>query len=335
MVFRERLRDWRDIELEVRSIRTGREWLRALIPWIILIGIIPVIVVINNIYWTIDAVAYHLGSSFFLYSWVVYVLSPIFVAIIIAPALIFNYMLFKRPREESLKLPLIAVIILENTFLQYLILSILFPAPTQYAPLLAAEIYAAIMVGILVSPWALLFLVIMPFLQREISKIDDTLVETQKPNIRNRLIGIIMPLSIFLVPVVASWRISPSVEGQFRYLLAAGLLLLEGRQSGFAFSTLVGLYYPLNVVTTVLYILYVYNIIEYLNGRESRLRCIIMGLLATIIAPVMPAIFPYNFWSPGIFLPVPITLVIGFIVLFRYQPIKKDDHIMREKQVEL
>ncbi len=318
-----------------------RKWLKSLIANMIIISILPVRISIYENGFGVDAVMYHVGLGSISIDPPLYIFTAVFVGIAILPAVLFSYIVHHRPIEKSVKASFLAAFILENPLFQFVAINYLFPPPVILDTPSYYGLYLAATMAIVASTWALVFLVVMPFLRRESSKIVITLRESQRDeNVSNpkgriyHLISIVLTLGTFLMPAVIGLDQPYYMENYYWIILVSGSAFLQINSTPYNpsinFFTLTGYYFPLTFVTTCLYITYAYDILQYLSGKRSKKRCIAMGLLATISAPLLTGMLSLAISIGGQYWPLPITFVIGLVILLRVKPIEVTDYIWKD-----
>ncbi len=262
--------------------------------------------------------------------------------ILLAPAVAFNYVQFHKGRDESILKFFAAGFAFGNPFVQTMLAYPLISLLPIGDPRATSEMAQNMIYGMIAANWGVLFLIVIPFLMRESKKFresgDDRMegnfIATLRSISRSEIIALLLGVSIYLIPFAIAWQAEYS--GRLpNILLLSGASLYEFTfipNLGFEWSSLTMPYYPLSALASVLLLYFSMNVIAYLQGRASRNRCMLLGVVASIIGPILTFMMPlvsYKY-TDGYF-PIPITLLIGFVVILRMKPIYLEEPIWDEK----
>ncbi|MDF1537477.1 MAG: hypothetical protein P1Q69_01060 [Candidatus Thorarchaeota archaeon] len=255
------------------------------------------------------------------------------------PSIGFNYVLFTRPRGESLKKLLALAVFFSQPISLYL-----FILPMTSFPVIP-ELTLILFPAILSVNWAFLILIVVPFIQREVNPENKSSSNTacdyffniiRKPS-KLDVISLFLGLCIMFIPLMvieqSYWlyydQYNPS---NLEYISASGMLTVFTAQSlDFQFSTFSALQYGSILLTTVLHVRYIQSVLGYLQGRIIRTKCVIDGIaaaLSSIIIPYIPLPF-FGMFGVNI-IPIPAIFIIGLFLIFLLKPTVTEEKIWED-----
>ncbi|MFW9919107.1 MAG: hypothetical protein ACFFED_05880 [Candidatus Thorarchaeota archaeon] len=319
-------------------------WLKSLVIKIVLVCLLPVRIVAPGPSSSFDSVLIHVGISSLPVDIATIPWALLFTAIMMTPATVFNYIQYHRPKEESVARPFVASLIFGNIFLQYFAISFIL-APILFLSRYMdtyMQIMNGLALGIMAASWALVIMAIVPFIMREIDRIEEIVSPNRargyshiKSASKYRIVGMIMLLCIVVVPIMVGLY-----SYFFEYYSESVIMIsymffmqVQRNQTGLYIDIMLstGIYFPLSAITNALYILYVHRIIKYLQGKTSRVRCIIIGIIATFSAPYVIQMIPLYGLGYS-FMPIPITLIVGILAVLLLKPVSVTDTIWEEDE---
>ncbi len=317
-----------------------RSWLKSVIPKIVLICILPVRIEITDRFIGINSLAYYFGSD----AMVIYsnqiTLALIFLMVTLSPAIVFNYIEHHRSQDVSVKRIFATAIIFGSYFIQAMVLYFMIEPIVFQNYELYLLIWIPAYSAIKATQWGLVILVFIPFLMRERRKIDQAENRSLK---QHRLIGcvsryrsivLVMTVCIFFAPAAAGIALPQYEWGSVVVVLVSGLFLSEiERTRHFSYDTridLIGLSNPFSIIIVIFFIYFTYKILQYLQGKATRRECILIGLVATIVAPFLNLLLFASY--VGFYYPIPVTFFVGLIIIRYVQPVMVVDSIWDEHE---
>lgn len=276
-----------------------------------------------------------------------YMLAPFLALIFTLPAALFDYAAHHRPEGRPIGRLLVLAFIVLNPLVQLLLVSIAI-SPLIMTPQMNISFYNNIFqsfsIAIMANTWSLPLMVVIPFFLRQVRsfKHEEKTVDSQGKQGFARgfskydAFAILLGLSIFVVPIVMT-NSSYLYYGNYSprtltLVLVSGGSLLQIDSPGvnmmLTFTTENLSSFILLPLPVGLYMLFIYNVFEYLKNKTSQQRCLVTGLLAFFSAPLISYIIaPSAYGTTPLYVPSPIILLVAIAIIWRVEPIDAGDKI--------
>ncbi len=252
----------------------------------------------------------------------------------LSPSLVFNYKLNHSSDDQSVTKYLVAAFVFGFSILPFLMTDlIIFNFAGIYGGLLSFIVGRAL----LAAQWGFFLFVIIPFLLHESSKLRKEQENyTQVKATRYDLIAIILGMSICFLPFAISFGYINFPHTRFQVMLLSGIAIYQYTpllHPTLSILLATPLYFPLCALTNIVTFCFAYYIMKYLQGSASRNSCLFIGLIAFILSPFAAALVNlYHYGFVSILFPLPLTLLIGTMILFAAKPkISVSEDIFSEK----
>jgi hypothetical protein len=258
------------------------------------------------------------------------------------PGILFYYIQTHRPADQSVtKIFILASILMTPSvigFFTSLILSFL-------AMALAYDLYSMVISPLVtvvtLSTWSTAFLLVIPFLMRQVrlhkvstnrDRNSSTSLSTQE------MIAILLGICVFILPTaIIQFLMLGSRESIMDWVIVSSIWTCQvNSQAGFVvvyLSSTGSLIYLFTPILAGLNTLFAYYVMRYLCHRTSRMKCIQVGVftaIGTTLAVLIPELF-----SPRTFLPTPVMLLVGALVVFAATPVEVADYLWEDVPHEM
>ncbi len=341
-----------------KSVRgMDRDWIVSICLKYILVCFLPLYLVIGRNY-SYASVLLSLGAGggpFPYYTGTAgSLLMPPFLAILTLPAVLFDYTVHHRPKDRSVTRLFIIVFILLNPLVQALLLTpIMAILPVAfggnwelYSMISQAAVYA-----IMANTWTLPLMTVIPFFMRQVSNLSPERGASgnQKAYFshvftRYNLLAIFLGISIFTMPILITnmdfFYYGPYYSAPQSLVLVSGGAMVQITQNTnlftLTFTTMIFINLMTLPIAAGLYILFIYDVFEYLKMKTSRARCIGTGILATLgaVFVVFGPSAPFSAAPNLLVFPLPTILVIGLIVMMKAGQVEVKERIWEEQPHE-
>ncbi|MFW9979701.1 MAG: hypothetical protein ACFFEJ_16580 [Candidatus Thorarchaeota archaeon] len=321
-----------------------RKWLYSVLVRIVIILLLPIEISFYLDSFGYTSVVLQTGEPRFIPTYAepsLLIILPILLFLQI-PGILFDYIQYHKPKEVSVRKYFVGAYIIGNPFIQYFIMTpiVLLLSVLSWEIWMQMQISAGL--ALLASTWGLLLFVIIPFLSRETRMMKDAL--QIKQNLGSSrfgrllsqydIIAILLGATIFLAPNLFAFYGTMSPFGGSSFTLISGSAVFEGMNyptSSFTYLIVSGIYYPFMAIVNALYLYFAVNILQYLQGKASRNQCVAIGLVSVVGSPFIIPILPLSYMGTGgLLLPIPITFVLGLLIILVNKPVYIEEPIWDE-----
>lgn len=321
-----------------------REWIISTIIKIVLILVLPLELTFGISNGGYTSILISVGDQLF----PMYVMGPSLVFVLpmvlvfILPGLIFDYVQYHRPFEMTVRRYFVVAYIFGNQFVLYLCVMPLMTMVAIISWELMLQVQYSFLMALMAAPWGVFLLVVIPFLTKQAAPLRiPKQIGNDTPKSRFELmrseyniIAFLLGASIYLTPILIGLNAYPSPLGVGNWYLASASGFYEfGNHPSpvFAFAMLASMYYPSLGLTCAIYLFYAYSVLRYLQGKESRERCLGIGIVSVIASPFVTKVLPFVYTAMGdLLLPIPIAFIVGTIITFTIEPVIVDESIWDE-----
>ncbi len=307
-----------------------KTWVHALIIKIAIICLLPYYIVLARNETSVHAIVYHIGWFYGMESKIAFQWMILFMALTFAPSILFNYVNSNRSLDDSITKHFVAAFILGNTFVQVMMvmpMMFLLMNTGNYQEYI--QISNAALSAIFASKWAFLILVAIPFIMREVRRLEgsdrDNESHMDVPFIgkvsRYGIWGASLVITLYVLPVFVigeTWNHPVNTFSDKVFLTGMAVIVVSTRDwdSTFRFMTFAEVYYLLIPVVSFLTIYYIKALMRYLQGKTSFTNCIAWGLGGIAAGSVLFLFFPVTGETVlSIPTPIPVTFVTGLIAM--------------------
>lgn len=248
----------------------------------------------------------------------------LFYFLMTIPALLFHYAQFHRPSTQTVTKLFLPVFFFGQPLVQVLVLTpfmLMASSTPDYSVVTSAG-----MLVVMLAPWSLILLVILPFFLREVRTRRDTNMEIRfLGEISRYTLGVfVLILVITVIPTIfvatQTWFLA-----EYYFLSSVGASQFIG--GGYHFSVFHMIYFASIAGVVLLHLVFAKEIIKYLHSKASRYRTIVIGIATTILSSFVPSWF--QFMGPRVDLaaPIPSVLLVGIVIVYGLKPFQIDDDL--------